>query len=37
MIDEHKGQETKICNKCGRELPIERFELMKQTATNHID
>ena len=29
MIDEHKGQETKICNKCGRELPIEKFELMK--------
>ena len=29
MIDENKGQETKICNKCGRELPIEKYELMK--------
>ena len=27
-------EETKICNKCNRELPIERFELMKPKNKN---
>lgn len=27
-------EETRICNKCGRELPIDRFELMKPKNKN---
>lgn len=29
MIDENKEYETKICKKCGRILPIEKFRLVK--------
>lgn len=29
MIDENRDYETKICNKCGRLLPIEKFRLKK--------
>ena len=28
-IDIKMNEETKICTKCGRELPIDRFQLMK--------
>ena len=29
MVDEIKEFRTKICSKCGRELPIEKFRLLK--------
>ena len=33
-IDIKMNEETKICTKCGRELPIDRFQLMKPKNKN---
>lgn len=29
-------EETKMCKVCGRELPVERFQLIKPKDENHI-